>query len=616
MRSRRRSRGRAPASFSRIGRSGLGDGAFGALRGAIRQRVYLLWIALAALLAVLPLLLKGVSCGHDLGFHLLNWMEVGAQWRQGTLRPFWCFHAAWNAGEPRFVFYPPASWVLGALLGWVLPWGAVPVAFTFVTLVLCGWAMHRLLRRFVSPAAAVLGAGGYLANPYMLFVAYERGAYAELLAAAWMPLLLLALLRVRMDWLRLSVVVAALWLTNAPAAVVGSYSLLVIALVRCSVEWRSSGIGDAVQTAGRVTGGYLVGLAAAGFYLVPAVVQRRLVQVEMAVLPGMRPVENFLFAHTGEAARDAVLRTASWIATGVLTVAAVCAVVLFVRGGRWTDAPVQGRPAAEAMQARQTAVICMAVLTAVVAVLLTPLSSFVWRHAPELTYLQFPWRFLVMEAAVAVALLAFALPPRMRTGAAVVVPLVFAVMMSWVADARFRQACEAEDSIAVQRQHFVDGLGSEPTDEYTPVVADNDALGPHLPMAWLTGVEDGAPSVEGTAGVVTVKEERSTGLHVFVRAMAAPSVSMAAPHWLVVRLRQFRGWHAFVDGDAWRGASARDDGLFAIPLAVGAGHEVELRYERTSDEWGGIAISLGAFALLLAAAWRRDVAALRAAKAR
>ena len=36
-----------------------------------------------------------------------------------------------------------------------------------------------------------------MANPYMLFTAYERTAYAELLAAAWIPLLLLAVLRER-----------------------------------------------------------------------------------------------------------------------------------------------------------------------------------------------------------------------------------------------------------------------------------------------------------------------------------------------------------------------------------------------------------------------------------
>ena len=92
----------------------------------VASRYNVAWIAFAAFLAVLPLLVRGTSCGHDLSFHLLNWMEVVTQWQHGTLRPWWAFHAAFGAGEPRFVFYPPLSWVLGAVLGLVLPWAATP----------------------------------------------------------------------------------------------------------------------------------------------------------------------------------------------------------------------------------------------------------------------------------------------------------------------------------------------------------------------------------------------------------------------------------------------------------------------------------------------------------
>jgi len=92
----------------------------------MHRRRYLAFIPLAALIAVFPLILHGPSCGHDFEFHLRNWLEVGSQWRQGVFLPQWDFTAAWNSGEPRFVFYPPISWTVGALLGLVLPWAAVP----------------------------------------------------------------------------------------------------------------------------------------------------------------------------------------------------------------------------------------------------------------------------------------------------------------------------------------------------------------------------------------------------------------------------------------------------------------------------------------------------------
>ena len=74
-------------------------------------------------------------------------------------------------------------------------WTAATIVFPWIVLTASGLAMHRLARAFASPNAALLAAVLYLANPYMLFTTYERSADAELLAAVWIPLLLLAILR-------------------------------------------------------------------------------------------------------------------------------------------------------------------------------------------------------------------------------------------------------------------------------------------------------------------------------------------------------------------------------------------------------------------------------------
>ena len=92
------------------------------LRG---RRPYLV-LPIAALIAVLPILFQGPSCGHDYDFHLLNWFEAAAQFRHGNLHPQWAISPAFNAGEPRFLFYPPISWTIGAILGLFLPWTITP----------------------------------------------------------------------------------------------------------------------------------------------------------------------------------------------------------------------------------------------------------------------------------------------------------------------------------------------------------------------------------------------------------------------------------------------------------------------------------------------------------
>ncbi|MGB8259297.1 MAG: hypothetical protein WCE75_03055, partial [Terracidiphilus sp.] len=89
-------------------------------------------ILLAAAVATLPQALRGNSCGHDFDFHLVSWLDCLNAWRHGILYPHWSPSANFLAGEPRFVFYPPLTWMLGAALGAVLPWAAAPIALTFL----------------------------------------------------------------------------------------------------------------------------------------------------------------------------------------------------------------------------------------------------------------------------------------------------------------------------------------------------------------------------------------------------------------------------------------------------------------------------------------------------
>ena len=584
----------------------------------------LLWITFAALLAIAPLLVHGTSCGHDLSFHLQNWMEVGQQWKHGILRPFWCFTAAWNAGEPRFVLYPPLSWTLGALLGLLLPWAAIPTAFTFATLLLSGITMHRLLRRFVTPATAVFGACLYVANPYMLFVAYERSAEGELLAAAWMPLVLSALLRQRLDPFRISIAVALLWLTNAPAAVVGSYALLVIGAARLFMEHRAVGLRVTAANAARITAGYAVGLALSSFYLLPAIVQRRSVQIDMAVLPGMRPQDNFLFGHTGDSLHDAVLHTASYVALTVLAAAGLSGLFLLVRSLiplRWaartqslnpnkihTYLSMHDRNAREIAQVfhrddqagpQRTVVVALSVLTVAVAFLLTPASGFLWRHAPELRFLQFPWRFMAVEAASAVALIALAMPPRFSLRMARPAGVVLSAALAFAAHSRFAQPCDDEDAPQAQRDHFLHNPGTEPTDEYTPIEADNDALHPPLPLAWLADTDDAAPSSQPSPELLTISDGNPAHFDFHIAALPAPKM-------LVIRLRGFRGWRIERDAETLPTATTRDDGLISIPLSSGMPHRITIQYGWTWDETTGLALSAVAGSLCFGLSGKRS----------
>jgi len=542
----------------------------------------LILIPVAALVVVLPLIVHGCSCGHDFDFHLISWMEAAAQFRAGVWHPAWAFSPAWNAGEPRFVFYPPISWTLGALLGMALPWGAVPVVYTWIAIAASGFAMYSLARELEgSQTASGIAAAVYMANPYMVFTAYERTAYAELLAAAWIPLLLAAVLRERVTVLRVAVPVALLWLTNAPAAVMGCYALALVAAVRLALMRKASTMRERAGLAARAACGVALGLGLAAFYVLPAAYERRWVQIAMAMVSGMRIGDNFLFHHTSDALHDEVLHSASVIAAEMLVAAAVVLAIAAVRL-RDTDASCP----------RRQTVVSSAVLAAAIGLLLTPLSAGVWRVAPEMAFLQFPWRLTAVLAAAVCGVLPLALgAPRVRPAMAAAGAAVLAAAIGWPAVHPFQQACDDEDTVAARLAVFGAKTGTDPTDEYTPYDADNDALGHANPPYWL-GENGDAPPPRATPGQVP--------MHFAVEAERAGA--------LILNLRDYPAWVVSVNGVEVKGKTARADGLIAFPIASGHS-QIDIAYRTSADRRIGDGVTLAALCGavgLVALGWRRS----------
>ncbi len=565
---------------------------------AARTRSLLL-IPLAALFAVHPLIVHGCSCGHDFDFHLVNWMEAARQFSRGNLHPHWAFSPAFNAGEPRFVFYPPLSWTLGALLGLLLThlpgvspsagWTATPIAFTWLALTLSGLTLYHLARAFAGNNAALLAAVLYLANPYMLFTAYERTAYGELLAAAWIPLVLLAILRERVTIPGIALPVALLWLTNAPAAVMGCYTLALLAAIRLSAELSSSPRRSTLRFALKTAAGATLGLTLAAFYLVPAAYERRFVQISMATIAGMRIDHNFLFEHTGTSAdallHDQVLHTASLIAVVLLagTAAALIAVLVVRKVLRKRNSP-SSRPL-DAPSRPPFPILPLAVLTAGIALMLTPLSAHLWKHAPDAAFLQFPWRLLAILSPI-LALSVAATGHRLRLSFTATAIAAVALLAALVLPAYhlFRQPCDPEDTTPAQLAQFQSHAGTDPTDEYTPATADNDTLKPDDPPYWLAPAADAAAPTASQPG-------------------SAPmdlTVTAPMPEDLILNLRAYPAWRIVLNGALDPTREQRDDGLIAFPIPAGAS-TISIRYAHTRDQSLGDAISLLALLLLLLA---------------
>ncbi len=600
-------------------------------------------IFLCALAVALSLAWRGNSCGHDFDFHIQSWLAVAQQWHQGTVYPHWIEAANYGAGEPRFVFYPPLSWMVGAILGIVLGWPAAPIAFTLIALTACGFSMNKLAGEWLTPNAATVAACAYVLNPYALFVAYERTAYAELAAGIWFPLIILYVLRNQSEhghpdrsaegaeskdphtlptsteichpdrseaeWrdlqfqrsaptanlIPLALTIAAIWLTNAPAAVMACYTLAAITIWKSLSQrhWQPI-LNSAI--------GLILGLGLASFYIVPAAYERRWVDIDRAIGPGMRIEESFLFGHTGESFHDQVLHTASLIFVTMLV-----AIYIFV----WTTWK---------RKTAQNLLLPLSVTVAVLFALQLPWSNFIWRFAPELKFLQFPWRWtLVLSIAFALSLGAAAImrptrptEPRLRVHAAAI--LLAAIAAVLLGTRLFWQPCDEEDVVSAQVAVFQAGTGFEGTDEYTPINADNSLIQQGLPQIRALNAAEAqtAPSSatedqNNPTYAPTPQDEIAANIKVeqWLSESKTFTIATRSPSFAVLRLMDYPSWQVRANGRPIEAHPHRDDGLMTIPIPTGT-DRIDIKYAAPPDVWWGRGLSIASlFALLALAVLRR-----------
>jgi hypothetical protein len=568
-------------------------------------------ILLAAVLATAPQFFRGNSCGHDFDFHLVSWLDAQSSWRQGIPYPHWTPSANFGAGEPRFVFYPPLTWMLGAALGLVLPWQLVPVALTFLLLAATGMATRALARQAFSDGAATLAGCAAIFSGYTLFCAYERSAFGELAGGFWIPLVLLFVLRDRnpgsLVWKRaldssnapLALVVAGAWLSNVPLGVMASYLLAAVALAAAL-------LAKSWAPVVRASIGAVLGIGLASVFLVPAAWEQPWADLRQAAADPGEMIENsWIFARHANPAldfHDSVLHTASLIAVAMAAVALGGLLVSWLRKG---------------LQGERRWWIPLALIPFAVLFLQLPISLPVWNLLPKLRFLQFPWRWLlVLEAPMAIFFAAAVWPAASarRWRRVVVAAVCAAVFLAVTATAGsvFFQPCDDEDAVTGMLATYRSGVGVGGTDEYQPPGADNSALAVGLPAACLvtdpstvlgkgTGEPDAVAvwqptqgSCEATFDASPVRVMNHTE-HFEVRA------DTAQVGFMILRLRRYPAWRVLVNGRPAGALPRRDDGLIAVPVPKGP-VDVTADWTATSDAIAGRWLS-GLSLVLLTALW-------------
>jgi hypothetical protein len=559
-----------------------------------------LLLAGVCLLSIAPFFWWGNPSGHDFEFHMYSWMEVLGQWKHGIVYPRWAALGYWGYGEARFLFYPPASWTLGAALGAALPWKMVPGAYCWIVLTLAGASMYRLAREWLPAPDPLFAAAFYALNPYHLLIVYWRSAYAELLASVLLPLVVLCLLRIFSPerepgfrpalWLTLTL--AAAWLTNAPAAVMIHYTVAGLALVLAMRErswerpWR-----PLLRTALAIA----LGAGLASFYLIPTVYEMRWVNIGEVLSPGVRPQDNFLFTIIADPDHN---RFNFLVSTVALAEIGLLAVAMWGSRRWWTKhvataAPAGaprprafrglgwfGCPVARSATELETPWTLLSAWGAASAVLMFSVSNLLWQHLPKFRFVQLPFRWLLcMNAALAMLLTMAAKGWRSRG-------LACAILLAAVIVAGYRIQppwWETASDIREMSNALADGSGYEGTDEYVPAGADAYELDKSLPL------------VSDNTGASVPSQVLAWGpieKHFTVHA--------ATPQNLTVRVFSYPAWEVEVNGKPTKTRTTDVTRLIVIPLAAGDS-DVHIYFRRTSDRVIGNVVSLISLGLVIAA---------------
>ena len=561
----------------------------------------LILLLIFSIFAVAALLSPGFFFrAHDADHTVFYLIEFDASIRDGILWPRWSPDHAMGYGYPFWVVYAPLAYYAAEvfhLLG-VGFTASIKIVMALSAL-FGGWGMYALLRRWwgrngIGRGAALVGGLVYVYAPYHLLTLYVRAAFAEYVAMAWFPWVILAFDDV-VEWGGLrrialaALALGALFLTHSATLMVFTPLLaiyLLFALVRKTIRqrreqesWRQV-IGSFAQV---VAAGLLaVGLAA--IFLLPLAAEQGAVQQKDWVAENYLYQKHFVWPNQfvdpfwGFGFSDDPTGPNDGMSFQLGIVGVVLALVAAVVGLRRAS-----------HRRGQTAFFVVALLA--VLLLMMPLARPVWDAFGPAALIQFPWRLLSTASLFLAILAGAAVGNTLGTGegsqfpAAHVLGLVVVLASLAFTVPQYTDIQPIDESVqSIMRFElaYPDMIG------HTAAVQEPFTESPLLPQ-YLAG--EPLQKVALIAGSGEVETLRTGGSSVDAR------VNLDSPSTVLFYTYDFPGWRATVDGQPAAHRTEPPYGLIAVDVPAGD-HRVSIRHGGTPDRDAGTWISVVSLALV------------------
>jgi hypothetical protein len=562
-----------------------------------RVAVALLVIALAPIL--LPFLQPGYPSGHDVGAHVTYSYRFDQAWQQGQIPVRWVEGTRPGDNQPLFNFYQVGFYYLVEAVHLVVPRLSIAVKLTVVLLWWMGAGFVFQLFKRCGTAAAVVAAVMFALSPYLIVDAFIRGAYPEIAAIAFLTGVLWSfdrwLTTGRSRYLPMTALLVAMTLLcHLPAVLISAP--VCAAHVLC-LAWTRQTTMRRVWALAFAT---LLGVGLAAFYVMPALSELNLIQIQAMTEQGMDFHRHFVppwlwfrfaFGYSwnyGASVRDVTdlmpvhISAAHWIL--IASALAVTAVQACRHAIDW----------------RVAGLIQWLGVTAFAMFMMTSSATFVWEAIPALSYVQFPWRFFMLlsisGAALGALLMSFATSRRVQ---AALLILIVGLQVHF-----YQRRLKPEKYLPMAEMNIDD-----PGWRHTPEAAEH---GYYEPAYDPIGVER-RPS--GRLGRWTIVDGHGT---IEAQAVTDASLALVSSSDVAMALRlnshAFPGWSARVDDREVQIFPTALDAYMEIAVPPGR-HHIRVELTSTPVRAAANAISLGSAAVLVMMALHVGIRGLRERRA-
>jgi len=378
----------------------------------VRHNPWLLLSIIVSLLAGASLLTtKHFNTHDDIQIYRLN--EFIKCFQDGQIPCRWSSDMGKGYGYPYFIFYPPLIYLIPSLIHLFTNFSLVTSLnlSAYLTFPLAAYAMYLLVskitgKNWLGAVSSLL----YTLSPYHALNIFVRGVYAENLAWAIFPLLLLW----SYNWCTkhkslfpLALGITTVFLTHNISAMImlPIMGIWVLTIMVISKNQQTNNQTFIFKTLLGGIGSFLLAIGLSSFFLIPALIEKNLVQTESMIFDYYSYLNHFVsfrqlffsnYWGYGGSSFGTQFDEMSFGIGYFIFLGSILLAFLIAKSSK--------------IYCSKKVIFYVLFLLGFFLLFMTHArSTFIWRSLPLLAYLQFPWRFLGVATTILILAIGYGL---------------------------------------------------------------------------------------------------------------------------------------------------------------------------------------------------------------